>query len=1104
MAQTTKSWSEQLKSYISEIGQFTRTYARVMISDLTISGFCDPSTRSKFYRDRLLALNVEQFNNINISFANGSLPDLNIDVYDGSYPLYKDFATDIQLAEKSGTDNPQVEVAGDYTYSVTNAETGTLGGDIYQATANNFYGYEKNGSGAYGSFTNKITITQNGILDKTERLFDLNRMSTIVSAFHTRPTANIPVGSAVSRYGMSHGRNLLTEEAEKTGLNIPSYGNFDNPYCRVWTHQYQYDNISKLIRPFVDDSGQPVSIGELQGDWTFIRGETGAERLNEYSVLNKNGFVNITPSYGDKDSKVETRKTMFSIENLAWKGVDPYAFEQALSWEQRGPMGGRIMWFPPYDIEFSENVNVNWNKEGFIGRGEKVPTYIDTDRSGTLNFSIVVDHPSIVNYYEGDPTSLSVSNTGSGTTTPTSGNTTVGRNGIAGLTASTVLPTTISAQATSVPGGKRDTSLLRFFAGCGDLSGAVRAKFLTDEYTKTVTENVTSSTKDITDIPTPIIKEEEVPNTVDEIYFYVFYPNNYTGYYDSGGTVEPIAYLLNGAVCQKQADDEDVPIGFDDLYNHACEDGVGTGYEMTAGVGVSSYDSGNYLYSQEDMQIHATSQFGTDETWQYRIDGRITDSYVRTTDWEANAAQKDGTVTNCYSQKLYPSSNYIDQSNYASGANNTLNANIATILEVSSSEDEEKLYSLGEIAYVISQNESAKAIIKDKLDGAGITDLDERLERLQNLFDSYEVESVEILGYANSHGSNATQSLNDARNRFLATQRAVTVKKWLQNKGGRYFTDDKINAKINQVTDSGNAGTALVTNDDVSEIHSKFYRHAKAVIKFSTSNSKKVAETQQTTTDDDGNQVIVGMQEYVGYNPIGDGKYKDADGNIWTLREDGTMYRTDTETGTTSSVTVEERSLEHNETRYDQEYHFFKVRPAGSKINQDRLIDKLLYFEPLLHGMTPEGLNMRLTFLQQCTRQANTVGASDAQRQTATNLAFGCPPICVLRLGDFFYCYITITNVTVNYENQWDLNTEGIGVQPMIARVSLNFDIYGGADIAGPIRRLQNANTFNYYANTEVYDNRADRVTYPSDPTHTYDSGEAADYTAYLPKMASK
>jgi hypothetical protein len=55
----------------------------------------------------------------------------------------------------------------------------------------------------------------------------------------------------------------------------------------------------------------------------------------------------------------------------------------------------------------------------------------------------------------------------------------------------------------------------------------------------------------------------------------------------------------------------------------------------------------------------------------------------------------------------------------------------------------------------------------------------------------------------------------------------------------------------------------------------------------------------------------------------------------------------------------------------------------------------------------------------------------------------------------------------------FDINPEGIGVQPMIAKVSLGFDFIGGSGLAGPIEQLQNALSFNYYANTEIYDERA-------------------------------
>ena len=60
----------------------------------------------------------------------------------------------------------------------------------------------------------------------------------------------------------------------------------------------------------------------------------------------------------------------------------------------------------------------------------------------------------------------------------------------------------------------------------------------------------------------------------------------------------------------------------------------------------------------------------------------------------------------------------------------------------------------------------------------------------------------------------------------------------------------------------------------------------------------------------------------------------------------------------------------------------------------------------------------------------------------------------------------------------WDLNDEGIGVMPMMAKVSINFSFIGGSSLEGPISRLQNALSFNMYANTEVYDNRSEQAEY--------------------------
>jgi hypothetical protein len=85
---------------------------------------------------------------------------------------------------------------------------------------------------------------------------------------------------------------------------------------------------------------------------------------------------------------------MLSIENLAWRTSDLFL---NLPECEKGPNGGRIMWFPPYDLKFSDSSTSNWNENDFLGRPEKVYTYKNTSRTGTLEFSIVVDHPSVLN-----------------------------------------------------------------------------------------------------------------------------------------------------------------------------------------------------------------------------------------------------------------------------------------------------------------------------------------------------------------------------------------------------------------------------------------------------------------------------------------------------------------------------------------------------------------------------------------------------------------------------------------------------------------------------------------------------------------------------------
>jgi hypothetical protein len=212
----------------------------------------------------------------------------------------------------------------------------------------------------------------------------------------------------------------------------------------------------------------------------------------------------------------------------------------------------------------------------------------------------------------------------------------------------------------------------------------------------------------------------------------------------------------------------------------------------------------------------------------------------------------------------------------------------------------------------------------------------------------------------------------------------------------------------------------------------------------------------------------------------------------------------DKETPIPASVTTTtQRNVTNKITnKYYGECGYFDQLTDADPFVFDRFREKIRYFHPAFHSTTPEGLNARLTFLLQCTRQGKTL-----EEQGANNLAFGRPPVCILRIGDFYNTKIVMDSVNIDYEPLvWDLNPEGVGVQPMIANVSISFKFIGGSTLMGPLNKLQNALSFNYFANTQVYDPRADyiaktppapaKVTVTDDPNKKSADGTSERYSA--------
>lgn len=187
-----------------------------------------------------------------------------------------------------------------------------------------------------------------------------------------------------------------------------------------------------------------------------------------------------------------------------------------------------------------------------------------------------------------------------------------------------------------------------------------------------------------------------------------------------------------------------------------------------------------------------------------------------------------------------------------------------------------------------------------------------------------------------------------------------------------------------------------------------------------------------------------------------------------------------------NEITTTEKKLYENVSKRVlqkllSECDYFETIEETSPFIYNNIKEKLKYFNPAFHSTTPEGLNGRLTFLQQCVRPGDTIPTTREgnvkEFKDARNTSFGVPPVLVLRVGDFFHTKIIPDNLSISYDPlHWDINPEGIGFQPMIAKISLSFKFVGASGLSNAIDKLQNALSFNYYANTEVYDARADKT----------------------------
>ena len=748
------------------------------------------------------------------------------------------------------------------------------------------------------------------ILDKTQRIIDSQpqggkRLQHVgnaidqVSKVFNDGYKELTKGSRVYRYVGAIGQEVGTE------------------YCRVFAKDLPY-----------------LQYNDLQKQ----DGITTEGRRFAYSVLDKTYNLNIVPNKqeGGQDStnivgninNAVAKKYMFSIENLAWRTSSTPGFSTSdLPVCERGPNDGRVMWFPPYGLTFSETISSNWNQSDFLGRPEPIYTYKNTSRTGSLQWKIVVDHPSVLNV---------------------------------------IVNKVLGNETNKI---RVDSILESFFAGC--------RKYDIYELAK---KYVTVNPNDLFELQQAISSKKM---TREQIVY-------------TRGTIESGAFSPNGG---------DQPLA------------------QEGGGGNTDLDFKKY--------VQLGFYYGNDYPKPKQTDINYTEEYTRYIGEKPEYATKSNAseTATFFDTVVTPNYDVINQFAIELGKQLEVNTQGTVTIDIDSScsapatQSYNKSLSQRRIDAMIkffAENSATSKFVKNQ----------RLLVRPQNAF---------------GENTNAEPLVSKT------TSAPYTLP---------FDTGKRVNCTDKDVNTVG--GDTQAVSKDIYTVP------AMACRRSFISNIKSTLNNPQTGPNGQGTP---GGQT----NPTtSSGTIPILIGNVvtQTVPESTTEPRWEPRDNITKKVV---RALL-------SECDYFETIKAETPMVYDNLKDKLKFFQPSFHSMTPEGLNSRLTFLQQCMRPGDTIptvkqstpgGKQELQYDNATNTSFGAPPVLVLRVGDFYNTKIIPTSLAINYEGL-DINPEGIGVQPMIANVTLSFNFVGGSGLKESVDKLQNALTFNYYANTEIYDDRAD------------------------------
>jgi len=305
---------------------------------------------------------------------------------------------------------------------------------------------------------------------------------------------------------------------------------------------------------------------------------------------------------------------------------------------------------------------------------------------------------------------------------------------------------------------------------------------------------------------------------------------------------------------------------------------------------------------------------------------------------------------------------------------------------------------------------------------AGDSVLDKQLKEVFQNVNNRQYYDIRIIGAA-------SQLHESGYNKALGLRRAEAAKFYIENRIKTHFKEFPDKLGINIIISSIGESTAPASTAPKESINSEDSKRARnASIQIERNKISPVDKAQTISLNDQKNVVLL-EKDIAGVTKI---------------------YRKQTSNNVSQTVM--------NERKQDQ-----AIQKGFQSVEGN-------YYNPVFHTQTPEDFHRRLTFLQQCMRQGAAKRYSVVDEGgilRAKNSVFGRQPICVLRIGDFFFTKVIITSLNVDYaESTWDMNPEGFGMQPMMAKVTLQLNILGGQSLKGPVDALQNAVSFNYYANS--------------------------------------